>query len=47
MYEIGKNRTPSRKVTLPPKGSGMVVSLAGPIRLEHSKTHTYAAITKS
>ena len=47
MYEIGKNKTPARKVRLAPNGKGMVVSLAGPIRLEHSNTQTYAAITKS
>jgi len=40
MYEIGKNKTPARNVTVPTSGTWMEVSLAGPIKLEHSRIQT-------
>src|SRR6266704_442407 len=40
IYEIGKNNTPARKVTVPSNGTWMEVSFAGPIRFEQSRMQT-------
>jgi hypothetical protein len=45
--EIGKNKTPAPKVSMPKNGTSIWEILAGPIKLDVINTVTNAAMTRS